>query len=364
MILTHISEAMRMFKVSIKTKLFGYKKYDGNADEICRKIVKDCWNPKKRYFMASSGHFSQFYSRDFGMCVEALLKLGYEKEVFQTLEYALSRFNKAGKITTAITPSGKPFDFPYIASDSLPFIVHAIRIAEGNYLMRKYERLFLNEIRRYFNVVFDSRTGMVKSGKSFSSIKDYSRRNSSTYDNCMAAMLKHDLDELNFFNPLHDFDIKANIKKNLWNGKFFYDDLNKLDTVYGDANVFPFWTGIFTDRKMLESCVKEMKRAGLDRPLPLKYTSKRKVKGQKMIWEELIAGDYERDTVWTHLGMCYLDILKRFGKKKELAMHLKQYRKAIERQQNFIEVFGRDGKPFKTLFYQADSGMLWASKYL
>lgn len=353
-----------MFKVSLNTKLHGYKRYDGNAEAICRRIVKDCWNPRKRYFMASTGHFSQFYSRDFGICVETLLRLGYEKEVFQTLEYALARFNKAGKITTAITPSGKPFDFPYIASDSLPFIVHSIKAAEGFYLMRKYEHLFLNEIKRYFEKVFDKETGMVKANRSFSSMKDYSRRNSSTYDNCMAAMLSKDLDDLKFFNPMHDFDIKANIKKNLWNRKFFYDDLNQIDEVYGDANVFPFWTGVFRERKMFESCQKEMKRAGLDKPLPLKYTSKRRVRGQKMIWQEILAGDYEKDTVWTHLGLCYLDVLKRFGQKKELEKQHKQYSRMIESNKNFIEVFDNNGKPFRTLFYQADSGMIWASKLI
>src|SRR3989344_2702653 len=84
---THISEALRIFRRSLKVRVSGFKKYDGDAKEICERIINDCFNGK--YFQTSTGHFCQFWTRDFGMCAESLVKLGYKKEVGMTLEYAL-----------------------------------------------------------------------------------------------------------------------------------------------------------------------------------------------------------------------------------------------------------------------------------
>ncbi|MBD3312838.1 hypothetical protein GF345_00165 [Candidatus Woesearchaeota archaeon] len=362
--LTHIKEGLRIFRHSLYLKLFSHDRYTGDPEEVCRKIVDDCWNNENKYFMTSTGNFAEFWSRDFGMCCEALVNLGYKLEAAETLDYALAVFQKAGRITTTITPSGKPYDFPGFACDSLPFIIRSLKIVKSDKLISRYRKFLVKEVKRYFETAFDPLTGMIRADRSFSSMKDYSKRKSSAYDNCMAAMLKKDLDELGLFNPFRRFDIRKAIKQELWNGKFFYDDLNKLNVVYGDTQVFPFWTGAFNDKRMFESCLKEIRKAKLDRPFPLRYSNQRKVKGQSMVWQEFFVGDYERDTVWMHMGLCYLDCLKRFGRKKELNKHLGQYARQISEHKSFLEVFDSKGEPFRTLFYRCDAGMLWASKFV
>ena len=88
---THLKEAWRIYKRSIKVKIRGIKKYKGDADEICRQAVKACWNGK--YFQVSAGHFSEFYMRDFGWSVDSLLKIGYGQEVRKTLEYVMNVYS-------------------------------------------------------------------------------------------------------------------------------------------------------------------------------------------------------------------------------------------------------------------------------
>ncbi len=356
----HFKEGLRILLSCISAKIKGTKKYTGNAGQICKKITKQCWNGK--YFQTSTRNFSQFYTRDFGICAEALIKLGHRKEVINTLDYALDKFRKHRSITTSISPSGKPYDFPYFAADSLPFIIHSIKSAKAEELLKKYESFFLEEIKKYYEKVFDNETGMVNANIYFSSMKDYSKRSSSTYDNCMAAMLSNDLNKMNFFNPFAKFDIKKQIEKKLWNGKYFYDDLNKKKVVYGDVNIFPFWTGVFDSKEMFMSCLKEMQKAGIDRPFPLKYSAK-KEKEQRMILLEAIIGDYERDSIWMHLAMCFLDVLRQYDK-ASFSRYKNQLKKVIEKHKNFLEVFDKNGKPFSSLFYLADEGMLWASKFL
>ncbi|MFO8016747.1 MAG: hypothetical protein R6U32_06595 [Candidatus Woesearchaeota archaeon] len=357
----HLSEGARILSRSLFVRKQGTFRYEGDAEQICRRIISDCWNKKKNYFQTSNGHFSQFYTRDFAFCAEALMNLGFEDKVRLTLEYALKAFSRSGRVTTSITPGGKPFDFPCYASDSLPLLIRALKSAGCTDLFHEYSTLFVNEVNRYHNQVFDPETAMVKKNRQFSSMKDWAKRNSSCYDNSMLAMLREDLNELKFYNPFQEHDIKKRFKEELWNGKYFYEDMDKKDIVAGDANVFPFWTGVYSTRDMAKSCIKSMQKAKLDRPFPLKYTNSRR--GQRFMFLERLVGNYEGTAVWPHLGLCFIDVLMKYSK-KEARRCVEQYTQLIEKNSNFLEVFDEDGRPFSRRFYHADEGMLWACKYL
>ena len=136
--LINITEGLRIFRRSRYVKKHGFRRYKGTPEQIAEQIIEDCWNKKHKYFMVSSGHFCEFYSRDFGMCAEALVKLGHKKRVIQTLDYALKKFQEHGSITTSISPKGKCFDFPTYAADSVPFIMHSLAVAGAKDLVKKY----------------------------------------------------------------------------------------------------------------------------------------------------------------------------------------------------------------------------------
>ncbi|MCK4522497.1 MAG: hypothetical protein KAU20_08030 [Nanoarchaeota archaeon] len=356
-----LKEGLRMFKRRIKVLFKGIKKYKGNHIQICKQIIEDCWNG--RYFMVSNGHFRLFYSRDFGWCCESLIKLGYKERVKKTLEYALDIFSKQKGIFTTINPKGVAFDFPYYASDSVPFIIRSLRLLNDRKLILKHRDFLNKEIKRYFDIVIDKETGLVKKDRVFSSMKDYSLRKSSCYDNCMAGMLALELGKIKILdNPLAKYDYESLIKENFWKKTHFIDDLSGYDFVTGDANVFPFWCGIFNDKKMLESCVEKIQQHGLDKPFPLRYYHS-KIKEHDMISLEVFAKGYERDTVWWHMGPLYVDIVSRVNKKKA-GEYLLKYKKIIEKYKNFLELFDSKGNPYKSLFYYSDESMLWCVNYL
>ncbi|MBT3405972.1 hypothetical protein HN419_02280 [Candidatus Woesearchaeota archaeon] len=358
--LIHISEGVRMFKRALYVHDHGFRKYDGKANKICKQIVTNCWNGD--YFQTSAGHFCEFYMRDFAFCIEALLKLGYQDEVLKTLNYALEKFSKHGRVTTSISPKGKCFDFPNYAEDSLPLLIRSLRTAKAKTLIKKYNSFLKREIEYYYGTIFDSKLGLIRSDRSFSSIKDYAKRRSSTYGNSMLVMLKDDLGALKLFNPFRKYNIRQNMMDELWSGEFFYDDIQKTSVFSSDANVFPFWCGAFDDKKMFLSCAKQIKKLKLDMPFPLKYMQKgAEVKHLKL--PELFSGDYERDSVWMHLGLCYLDVCKKY-KHPSFKIYKSKYLKTIEKYGNFLEVFNSFGKPFNTPFYFTDDSMLWASKFL
>jgi len=354
----YLTQGSRIFLSSLKSR-FLPKKYHGNAKEICQQIVDGCWNG--HFFQTSTNNFPQFWTRDFGWCCKSLLQLGYKNKVHQTLRYALNRFQKYQKITTTITPRGKPFDFPNNAVDSLPYLIHSIKISSFPY--RSYKRFLNWQIKIFFEEFIDPLTGLVKP-EQFSSMKDFAVRKSSCYDNTLVALLAKDLKTMKLNNPFEKYDYPSLIKQHFWSGKFFFDDLAKQDYVAGDAQVFPFVLGIIQDNEMLELVLQEIQKAELDLPLPLKYTNKEaKV---KFIWQEFFLKNYEFDSIWTHMGPFYIKLVKKTN--PELAKkYKKSYTQMIERYQNYLEVFSTSKnqvKPFRTPFYFCDRGMLWAANYL
>ncbi len=354
--LLYLTEGSRIFTSSIKNRI-APKKYEGSAKEICSAIVKDCWNGT--HFQASTGNFAQFWTRDFGWCVSSLLKLGYREEVHKTIRYALHRFKTNGGVTTTITPSGKPFDFPTFAIDSLPWLVHSLKLAKFN--PHEYKPFLNKQIQEFFGRVINPNTGLVKPEIHFSSMKDFAIRKSSCYDNCMVGMLAKDAKELGLRHPFERYNYPDLIQRHFWNGHFFYDDLSKCRYVAGDANVFPFILGLVKDETMLQSAMKEIHAAGLDEPFPLKYTNSRK--NIHFIPSEMFLRDYESTSVWMHLGPLYVKLLQQVDESRA-EEYKRRYADLTELHHNFLEVFMADGQPFKTLFYYCDSGMLWAANFL
>lgn len=392
----------------LKRRIKGEKaihRYIGNEEFICSQIVERCFNGI--FFQVSQGHFSNFYIRDFGMCIKALLKLGYKEEIERTLTYAMSNYAEFGKITTTITPKipiekelkrlkntdyhdiafsrnedNSCKDFFNIAPDSLAFLLYSLRVAKKykiNGLVEAYKPFLEREIQRYFNKIVvkaNSKKGLVKK-EYFSSMKDHAIRNSSCYDNCMLAMISKEADKLKLKNPFNAFDYKKLIRKYYWNAKkgYFKDDLDN-DVATGDANVFPYWCEIFAvvnskgkimnkkELKMLKQSVKAIQKNKLDKPFPLKYSNKKSSEyGRFLFWPSLFAKNYEGNTIWMHLGLCYLDIVACVDKKL-LKKYLLSYKKQIEKYSNFLELYTEKGQPYKSLFYLSDDSMLWCCKYL
>jgi hypothetical protein len=360
-----ISEAWRIFKRNIHIKFNGIEKFTGTDTEICNNIIKSCYNPEKKYFQVSPGkksNYAEFYSRDFGWCSESLINLGYEKEVINTLDYAFSIYQKNHGITVAIDPNGKPFNFPNIYSpDSVAYMFRSLRIAKNKDLIIRYAKFLNDEAKRFKKICIDE-SGMIMK-KHFSGMRDYAIIEGSCYDMIMACMLDDEINNLNNFmkrevikNPFNGFDLKKNLIKRFWNGKYFEDYHN---VVYGHTNIYPYFLDIIKDKKMIQSSLKAIHEAGLNNPIPLKYESKND--HSKFIWNEIFVSGWEKHTSWTMLGMAYIDVLSRIDKNKA-GEHFKQYKALIEKN-GFIEVY--DGvTPYSSPFYTTETRMIWAVMYI
>lgn len=354
------NEGLRMFKRSIKVKVKGVKKYQGDANEICNQILNDCWNGK--YLQVSNGHFCEFYARDFGWIVNSLLKLKKQDWVHKTLSYAMECYEKKGAITTTINPKGTCFDFPTYAPDSLNFMLYSLRTAKAKNIVKHHCNFLNQEIQRCYDLTVDKETGLIRRGVHFSSMKDHAVNDSSCYNNVMIGRIQENAKLLHLDNPFKT-NFKKEIKRKFWTGEYFLDDLSGATHVAGDANLFPFWTDLFTNKNMMKKAFTSVERAHLTAPWPLRYTSKNSKHQEKMIFIEAFAGAYERDTVWMHMGPLYIEMLAKINKQKA-KQHLTQLKEIIERDGNYLELYWKTKKPFSSPFYYADESMSWCANYL
>jgi len=355
-------EGLRVINRAFRIHAFGLKKYSGSVDEISLKIIKSCYDSEKKYFRTSAGHFCQFYARDFGMCCESLIKLGFKKEVRNTLIYAMEIYLKEGKITTHISPSNKPVDFPSNTPESAAYMLRSLITLNDKKLLNKYKAFFSELSELFFENYVDKDTGLLRKDINFSSMKDHSLRVSDCYNNCLLGMFSEDLKRIGVKSSLHRFNYSAVIKKYFWTGTYFIEDLSGKKIISGDANTFPFWTGLFKDKSMFASSLAAIKSKKLDSPFPLKYTSKEDVPKNLHVANLLVPG-YEADTIWVHLGLCFMSVVKKYDSKVFRA-YLESYEKNIVKHKNFLEVYFADGSIFKRPLYYCDDSMLWVSIFL
>src|SRR3989344_2331142 len=356
--LTHVQEGLRIFRRSVQRR-HHTQRYSGDAEAICAAIIERCWNTHDLYFMASAGHFCEFYTRDFGWCVKALLDLGHRRRVRQTLQYALERFSKAGRIRVAITPSGKPFDLPTYGIDSVPMLIHSLVALGDHTLIKTYEPFLQSEINLLAQNV-DAVSGLVRTDRAYSSMRDHAKRTGTCYDNLMIAMISKDLRAIpSLHNPFKKPDYHYLIQKHFWNGSWFCGDMGTRQWS-SEANIMAFWTGVFTEQQRFNSVLREIKKMRLDRPFPLKYED-RPLQRRSLV--SALAPNYKGTTLWAHLAMLYLDVLAEYNH-REFRKQLKTYSKVIERYKTFYEVYTPEGKPFNTVLYNTDEGMLWSAGLL
>lgn len=347
--LIHITQGIKYFLSSIKQKIKGPKKYKGTAKDICKAIVKNCWNG--RYFQTSTHHYQEFWARDFGYSAKSLVKLGYREEVRKTLAYALDKYSKTG-IRTTITRKGVPFSFPNLYSpDSVALFFHALRVAKDEELIEKYESFLQSEIDAFAHIVLQD--GTVRRHAQFSGMRDYAQRDSSCYDHCMAILLARESKALGFKFQYTEKELVKKLEE-YWVG-YYRDDRRSFD-ITGDANALPYWLRVGKDFKRT---LKNIQEQNLDKPFPLAYSSK----SQKMIGAGVFVPDWENYYFWPFLGFIWMKAVKKY-KPGLVKQYKKEYAAIIEKYGTLYEVYTPRRKPYRSFFYHADEGMLWAAMYL
>jgi hypothetical protein len=342
--------------------LFGWKRYRGSVEAICNAAIEDCWTGA--FFAGSAGHFKQFWTRDLAMCTPALCRLGHRDRVVRSWAWGLERFERAGAVTTTIFNGRFARDVYAYSSDSLPLLLFGLRAAGAEHLIDRHRALLAREIDRYHQAVFDPELGMARADGYFSGPRDCMTGRSTVFGNTMIALLARLLDEHRGLpNPLRGHDVAGAMLREHWMGDFFRDSLCR-DVPSGDGNIWPFFFEVFTDREMQRRAFATLEARGFTDPVPLRYFERRMPESELPV-PRMFTPNYQGDPSWTQLGPVYLQLLGEIDRPK-MEQHRAKMASFIERDGNYLELYTRDGKPYRgrRLLYHADEGMIWASMFL
>ena len=337
----------------------GYLKLGKNAHDICTTTLEKLWNGK--YIRTSLGNYPQFYARDFGIVAETLKQVGYTKRGKATVRYALQQYEKAGKVTTHLSPEGKALNFPNAYSpDSFAYFLIALRVFGGKKLAKEHEPFLQSEVDRFCEETLDEEGNIIRKTH-LVGMRDHAVRDASCYDTVMAGVVQRECETLGLDYRFPDVDYSKRLVRDYWNGEWFNDDKSN-QTLTADANIYPFWHGLVKDTNKLRKVIKHMREKKMDQPHPIKYVATRKEKG-KTIWQNILVPGWEADCVWPMSGLPFIDIVSQADKKQAKRYH-KQYRQLLEKHGTLIEVLTTEGKPYSSIFYSADEGMIWSAHWL
>jgi hypothetical protein len=342
--------------------LRGWKRYEGSVEAICRGVLEDCWTGK--YFAGSAGHFRQFWTRDLAMCTPALCNLGYRERVVSSWEWALNRFERAGRMSTTIFHDRFARDVYAYACDSLPMTLFALRAAGCDYLIDRHRELFRKEIARFHEIVFDRELGMARTSGYFSGPRDCMTGRSTVFANTMIALTAQLIDGDNrFHNPFVGHDVRDRMLQHHWTGEYFRDSLCR-DLPSGDGNVWPFFFGVFDEPEMRRRAFATLEARGLTDPVPLRYFERRLPEAELPV-PRMFTPNYQGDPSWTQLGAIYLGELAKVDRAKMVTQRGRMA-DLIERDRNYLELYTTDGQPYvgRARLYHCDEGMIWAAIFL
>jgi hypothetical protein len=357
-----VAAGIRVGVLSLARRIFGWKRYPGSVEAICRAVIDDCWTGQ--FFAGSAGHFHQFWTRDLAMCSGSLCRLGYGEKVLASWTWGLARFARARRITTTIFARRFARDVYSFACDSLPMLLYGLEQAGAQDLVGRHRDFLSAQVHYYVEQVLDPASGLARDDRYFSAPRDCMTGRSTVFANTMLALLERLLGQQDTLpNPLRGLGIASRIRQTYWRGDYFQDALDRA-LPSGDANTWPFHFQVITDKDMQRRALATLQREGFTQPLPLRYFSRRLPQSELPI-PRLFAPNYQGDTSWMQIGPVYLRLL-RDTDPDGFRSQRRAVADFIERDRNFLELYTPAGRPYqgRAWLYFADQGMLWAALFL
>ncbi len=339
----------------------GPRRVGGDAAAICRASVSACWNA--RYFAASGGHCRQFWTRDLAFSAAALVRLGERDRLLASLDWALRAWRPAGHVTTTIFPGRRPLDVHTFGIDSLPLLLHALRVAGGERLVAAHAGWLGAAIARWPAEVLDAGSGYVRDDRAFATHRDVIVTRSNATANTMVALLSATLRETGWFVDPVPSGAAERLVDRFWRDGVFVDE-PELGVVAGDATLFPFWFGVVPDELGLEGALRRLDAEGLTTPLPLRYVARRDPREEDPQASWLVP-NYQGTAIWSSLGAMYAALLRRADPPAAAGV-LDAWAARIEADGTVWEVLDDELRPYVGRFglFRADEAMLWASLFL
>ncbi len=303
------------------------------------------------------------------------MRLGYRDRLESSLAWALEAWADGGRVTTTIFAGRRPADVYACGVDSLPWLLHALRVCRADRLVTRHAGWLAGEVERYGREVVDPLSGMVRTDRRFSTHRDTVRLGSNCYANTMVALLSRTLAETQWVPDPVPAGAVDRLVAAFWRGDHFGESAG-VDDAAGDSSLWPFFTGVVDAGLGRGPALRWLDRQGYATPLPLRYALRRD-RGLEDPVQRAFVPDYQGTAIWTSLGVIYLSLLHAEDPARATP-GIETYRQLVERDGTFWEVLappaggpsqppGLDAlRPYRGRFglFHADEAMLWSAIFL
>ncbi len=347
----------------------GRKRHDGNAAEIVRACIDDCWDGT--HYRASPGYFRQFWTRDLSFSAPALARTSPEHRdrVLRSFDWAIRTWERSDShVTTTIHFFDQPVDVFDYGVDCLPLLVAALHRIGADDLLAEHRPWLEREIRYFMDEVVDPATGMVRDDRKYSAHRDTMVNRCNAFGNSMVALLAMTVVDLGWDIPEPMVPLAQAPQRILldhfWDERGFFRDSPGDRTPSGEGNIWPFWAGVITDESIMRQAFATLEERGYAEPYPMKYEPVRKPEIEPWFVRTFMP-DYQGATVWTSLGSMYLQLLRAIDP-AQARVEIDRYVAWIERDRTFWEVIDDEtGERYSSTFLtRSDESMLWSAIFL
>lgn len=342
---------------SLRLHALGVPRQAGTtAAELAREALR---RNARGVLYAGSGHFHFMWVSDFAKALGGAWDVLGAEYLGRQIDWMTSESGRLGRVTSCFSPR-RGFDMPWYRGDNLPWLVHchAERLRRAGQapspeqaevlqtLLDEYERTHLSD-------------GLV-SPRVTGDWVDTVLRPSSTYNNVCALHMFRLAPTLGLRAGVDADAFAARLLERRLRGDHFVDYAG-ASSLSVDAAVLALYLELF-DRTVRERLIDGLERSGLARPLPIRCASADHDPAHLPPLTRHFTPGYHK-AVWLHLGLMYLNGLRKAGRSVEEA------RRSVEevflRHGHVLEAVDQDGEPYKTPFFSCEYGLsMAAGQYL
>lgn len=389
------------------------------VDEIIGEINARRFSPNNMYII-SGDHFSVLYPRSLGIFYHSLLDPRIPRTdvlwdnqqalYLKTTAYALSVFEKAGRLSTTVVPTGRRsvtlINIYAPPSDTLYSLLFALmQLSNDEYhlkrypykapirytlatkhaakdLLKRFAPSLLKHMATYEKMAVDQETGLIKKDILLSGTKDISKRSCAFYDNVILWKTRQLAQKLGLAreDPASLSAVKHSIIDHFWLERegYFLEDLAPQSVEskqYSSDFLIAVQTGFLSpsrerERVMLERSVDHIMRDRIDKPFGLRYQNN--FAPERLYTPVRIgARTYGSTAIWSHWGMEYIKLLTMLYCETHKILYLEAARKQLDAYEEnivthkgFPEVYDENGNFYRSPTYRSVRQTGWAVNFL
>lgn len=308
---------------------------------------------------AGTGHFRFMWPSDFGKALRGSLQVLPRPYLRGLIAYMARESARLGRVTSCFTPR-RGFDMPYYRADNLPWLAYSV----DEFVRATGDAALADEVRPALQGLLDAyETELLAGGLLPLSMTgdwvDTILRPSSTYNNLCALMLLRRCPSLGLRARTDAGRFQEALWKDRWRGDRF-TDFAGTEAEGVDAGVVALYLDLL-DAPSRARLAERLEAGDLVRPFPMRVHAEDYDRALMPFFTRL--SPRYHSLIWIHLGMMYLNGLKRAG--RDCSAPRRSIEALILESRNVLEVYDRQGRPYSTFWHSTEAGLsMAAGQYL